>query len=510
MAETELRYPTEDELHAQVLNELRFQYSLLGITVNVQRNSELWIRAKVFCRRAALAIRNGQIGLRDVNPLTAQGQKLLDLAAVFGVFPRPASASLGFWICRVLAPATSVNIPAAYKGEGPNGVRYEAVANTTVSDLGLIEMVATATGVRGDLKAGTVVRWESAAIGFLDQKATVAPGDMDGGTDTDSVEVVRQRLLRRLGFPAVGGNWAHVVQWAEEASAAVKFVAVHPNMRGPGSYDVAVLGAEPSPILNATVQNIVANKILKEHPGHVSINVTSAVLQQLDVVINLGAPLPKLAGGAGGGWIDSSPWPSTSESGVKAKITAVTPNQPLATITVDSTSADVPAVGKHIAIWDYAAVDANGNAAPKMREFSIVAVAGGSGAYVLTLDATASAAQFIEVGMYVSPAAERLQQYADAFVAAVGELGTGEKTADTDLLVYARRKPGPEVERPYNLTSRQLDVLTKGFDEVSDASFAARYETGTTNTRTSPSAPSVSSAAPRKLSIKYLAFRRTV
>jgi uncharacterized phage protein gp47/JayE len=494
---SELRFPTVDEIRAQILSDIRYGLAKIGITANVAKDSEYWHRAGAIAKRVSIAIANGKFALDAINPLRAKGQDLVDLAAVFGVTPRPAASAGGYLVVKVLKPATSVTITAGYACSSAAGVRYKVVTDTVCADGSAVQVVAIDKGKRTDLAAGAVVTWEQASIAFLDQKASVDPGGIDGGQETDSEEVLRQRLLRRLGFPGVGGNWAQVEEWAEKASAAIAFAAVYPAMRGPASYDIAVVGAASDQVLNATVQALASNAIVAEHPGHVSVNVTGITLQELDVVINLGLPLPKLAGGVGGGWVSLTPWPSTADPTVKGKITAVDTSQ--LTITVSSTSSDVPAVNQQIAIWDYKN--------KLMKSFTVTAVSGSSGAYVLTLDTSTSDMAFIEANMYVSPAAEKLQQYADAFVAAVAALGPGEKTDDVDLLRFARRKPGPDIDRPYNLTSRQLDAITKAFSEVSDASYAARYETATTNTRTSPSVPSVVSTSPRRLALKHLAFR---
>ncbi len=506
MTDALLSYPSEEQVRSQILSDIFYGLAKIGVRANVAENSELWHRASAFARRVSIAIANGKLGLQAVNPLRAKGQQLVDLAAVFGVFPRPASPASGFLVCKVLPPAASVLVTAGYDCSSAKGVIYAVASDTTVATGDLVRVVAAKAGARTNLDAGAIVTWNQATIGFLDQKAIVAPGGLDGGHDADDDETLRSRLLRRLGFPGVGGNWAHVEEWAEGASAAIAFAAVYPTMRGPGSYDVAIVGDDAAPVLNASVQNLAAAAIIAQHPGHVSLNVTSVVLQPLDVVINLGLPLPKLAGGAGGGWVDAAPWPSTNEPGVLAKVTAV--DKIAKTITVNSTNADAPAANQQVALWDYAAKDADGNPVPQFRRFGVLSVSGMSGAYVLKLDAgTSDAMAFIETGMYVSPAADHLQQYADAFVAAVGTLGPGEKTADPDLLIYARRKPGPDVDRPYTLTSRQLDAITEAHVEAADASYAARFDTDTANTRTTPGVPSLVSAPPRKLALKHLAFR---
>ncbi len=75
---------------------------------------------------------------------------------------------------------------------------------------------------------------------------------------------------------------------------------------------------------------------------------------------------------------------------------------------------------------------------------------------------------------------------------------------------WARRRPSPDVERPYALTSTQLKAVQNAQPEVSDITYAARYETGTTTTRTIPSVPATTAQAPRRLGLQHLAFRAIV
>ena len=53
------------------------------------------------------------------------------------------------------------------------------------------------------------------------------------------------------------------------------------------------------------------------------------------------------AGGAGGGWRDAVPWPSSAETGVNvfAEVTSIANLTTLSQITVNSTAADPPKAG---------------------------------------------------------------------------------------------------------------------------------------------------------------------
>lgn len=505
-------YPTPSEVHAQLLRTLRYLYADAGITVNLRKKSELWYRMKAVAERISIAISNGKAELQNTNPLKAVGQALLTWAATFGVFPRPASKASGFVICTVLLPAITVAIPAGYRCQGANGVLYEtppvpAVQNVT--DHKTVQVQAVLAGSDGDLAAGSVVTWTNTTVAFLGQNATIAAGGIDGGAPEDTEEVLRARLLRRLAFPGVGGNWSQVAEFAEASSAAVVFAAVYPAIGGPASYGVAIMGEPHDPVLNVTNINAAAEAIVAELPGHSRLNTTSISQQELDVLCNLGLPLPVSVGGVGGGWKDAEPYPSTADAGAGlGAIDAV--NTATKTITVNSPAGDTPVAFKRIAIWDEANVDSLKDPDPQMREFTILNVAGVAGAWILTLDTSSVSMGFITTDMYVSAAAHDLQSYARALWDAVNQLGPGEKTDDPDLLNYARRRPGPDIERPYDLTTRQLGAVENKFSEITNLSFAARYETGTANTRTSPAIPATTANAPRQLTLKHLSFRRQV
>ncbi len=499
-------YPTVAELHSQLLSDLRYGYATIGVTANVAKDSELWHRTLAVAKRLAVATQNGRLINKRINPLTATGDDLQEWAGIFGVTKRPATKSSGFVTIVVLSPATSLTVPASFKGTSASGKKYQTTAiNVGVANGGAVKLESIDTGDSANLDEGEIITWDSSSITYLGTKATVAPGGIDGAADADDDEDLRARLLRRLGFPGVGGNWSQVQEWAEGANASVAFAAVYPTARGPSSYDVAIMGGGDDLSLNTTVQDQVASAIAAEMPGNVSLNVTSVTEEEIDAIIGLGLALPKSAGGAGGGWLDAVPWPSDNESGpnVFGEISAVTDTSSgLIQITVNSTSADPPLAGNRIAVWDYTE--------ETMKHFSIVSVGGSSGAYTCVLDLFGSAADsFLESGLYVSPDAEYLDEYAAAFLASTKLLGCGEKSSNTDILFYARRKPGPDIERPYALTSLQLKGISDRA-EVSDVSFAGRFSEGTKTTKTTPSVPATTALSPRILSLKRLSFRATL
>jgi uncharacterized phage protein gp47/JayE len=500
-----IAYPTSEELLAQTLADMRFIASGLGRTIAVEEGSDNWIKAKAFCQRASIAIANGENARKALNPLSIDDfDDMVLYAAVYGVHPRPAAKASGEVIIKVTGGG-SVIIPDLYEGQGPNGEIYQTNGIQTQSNGLNVNVIAKLAGSAGNLAAGAQGQWLLSTVGNLASSWVVAAGDIDGGTPDDDIETLRRRLIRRLAFPGVGGSWSQIVGWAEEASSAIQAAYVY-SVRGPASYDVAIIGSTGDRALSTTVQDQAKNKILSNMPGNMDLNVTSVNPYLVDVIIDLELPLPVESGGAGGGWRDNIPWPSDAEA-FPAKITNVAG----AIITVNSTSADPPLAGNHFAVWD--------PATRSMKQFRISAVGGVSGAYTVTIDTINSDSHaFLAINMYVSAGAEAIVSYADLYAnVLIYELGPGEKTNNVDILPYGRRLPGTESVDPASLSNVMLGKLVRGVvddddddenPEITDYAYKARYIAGTTTPIVDTPIPTTTADPPRILNVQRLAFRR--
>lgn len=489
-------YPTPKELLNQILSDLRFSFAKDGLVVNVLPGSDHYKRAEILANRLAIAIANNKVAVLNFSPLTATGDSLTDLAGVFGVTRRPASQAAGY--AYVYGSSGSVTIPLDYLATASNGLKYKTTQSNTVTlddtDPPAIELISVSSGSETNLDAGTQLTWDSAAVGALNPKLVVDPGEIDGGADADDDERLRTRLLRKLRSPGVGGNAAKVAEWAEESTASVEAAYVYPAIRGPGSYDIAVTKAGGDRTLSTSTIATVAAYVAAQMPGFADLNVTAVDVEEVDVVIDMILPDPVSAGGSGGGWIDASPWPSDADSAVvgqPVKITAVGTNQ----ITVNDISV-TPTVGKHFSIWN---PDAG-----EMVEFEITAVGGALGAHTITVSALPS---WVTTGMYVSSAAVNLNAYAQDFLAEMEALGPGEKSESLDLIPRGRRFPKRDGANQYILTNTHLGNVAAKHDEIIEIRYAIRNATGTTTELIAPSMPTNTADPPKILVLKHLAIR---
>lgn len=487
-----IAYPTAPEVRDGILRTIKIGLAREGITVNVLPGSDHYVRAEALARRLTVAYANTRIAYEDYSPLTATGDKLIQIAGVFGVTKRQPSKATGFVI---IASTSAVTIPAGFRATAPNGETYDVIASTTVSNGGTVELVAVNTGKSTNQAKGTKLVWQSGSIGALGNVATVDAGGIDGGANEDDNETLRRRLLDRLANPSVGGNNASVKATAEDASAAVEAAYVYAALNGPASLSVAMTKAGGDRTLSAANVAAPRSALIAALPGHVRVYATAITKEEVDVVLRATLPEAASAGGAGGGWKDAAPWPSgTPAAGTNdGKVTAYT----APTATVRTTTA--PTVGNAIGIWD---ADAQ-----VMREYTIATSGGVSGAYTITVQGLDGSAGFKSspLNAFVSAGAFNLKAYAATMLTELEALGPGEKTASLELLPTSRRYPVIDNAHPANLDNRILGNLQKAHPELV-AEYGLRLETGTTTAITGPSIPAATTDPPNNLVLAQLAF----
>ncbi len=488
-------YPTQDETRDRILNAVLYAFARRGLVANVLPGSEHYIRAEKYAARVSIAIANNQIALADSDPLTATGDALVLLAGVFGVVKRPAGSAAGY--VTIICTGT-VNLPVGWQASSPDGQKYQTVAAGSYTSGQSVELIAVGSGVDTDQDAGTVLTWNSAAIGTLSPSATIDSSGITGGADEDNDTRLRDRLLDRLANPPVGGNWSEVVAWAEASTASVEGAYAFPAVRGPASYDVAVTKLGGDRTLASTILATARSYVTARMPGQNNLNLTGVTAQYVDVVLLADLPLPQAAGGSGGGWRDTAPWP-TEVTRVTAYASGVA--------TVNSVVG--PLVGQSIGVWDYSAASAitewtADSGAECMHEYTVATVAGSTGAWTITVQNGFTASP---LGAYVSSGAVSLSAYAGTFAGAVAVLGPGEKTSMPELLPLAARQPKPDQSAPSDLTSRTYGVVTAAYPEILDLNYELTVNTGTTTPSVrSPALPATTADPPRVLVLKQFSI----
>jgi hypothetical protein len=414
-----------------LLECLASDYLRRGKVANVSPDSEYAVECHAFANTVWLAFFNSGVSLGDLSPLTATGDNLKKLCAVFGVPERAAVGSSG--VVTVVYNDSTVEIPDSFPAS-INGEKYVATRVVLSGSANTVRIASVGTGAITNQPTGAILTWDQASIGTLDPTATVVAPGIQGGADTDTEDELRERLLDRLASPSGGGNWAHVRDIAESASAAIERAYVYACARGPSTVDVVVLEKGGARASSKTL-GAVAAAINAEFPGFNSLLVQTP--NDAPTTLTLRAELSPTvsAGGLGGGWFDAVPWPTA--------VTTVTAfsNDPITGALLTTDAVDDPKVGNTIGLWNGA-----------LSLFAVVAVLGGGQLRIIGRD-NPIVPDWIVPGMHVSAGAETMVAIAADVAAAMQTMGPGEKTIDPLRLPRAARKPSPDVVAPMHLTS---------------------------------------------------------
>ncbi|UFH49932.1 baseplate J/gp47 family protein [Pseudomonas sp. KNUC1026] len=121
--------------------------------------------------------------------------------------------------------------------QASDGRQYRvAAAVTTVQGVNSAALEAVDGGTLGNAAAGLVLTLVQPVIGVDDQFTVLTPG-LTGGTDQESVESLRARVIRSYQVIPHGGDADDYVTWALECAGVTRAWTVR-NYMGPGTVGV--------------------------------------------------------------------------------------------------------------------------------------------------------------------------------------------------------------------------------------------------------------------------------
>lgn len=499
------------EIRADYLRAVKVGLQQQGIEdPNVAPGSDAYIDAEALAGELEVVHANAVIMADQVLPDTATdadgtgNDHLSRLLRIFGgtaFADRPAGGSVGVVINDVSSP-TSIAEGALLTD--PAGLTYRVLVGGTYADEEPIPIAAVSVGSATNLAEGDRLQWQSAPP-FSAPDVAVGPGGLVNGSNAETQDEKRERLLGRLQSPPKSGNQQDVVEYAENADPRVQKAFVYSALQGPGSVHVAVTARPTSTNKSRTLaptilSGIVAPTVAGRIPPRANVVTTATADQEANVAVGLllpdapTAPTP----GQGGGWLDATPWPVVDGvSKFRCMVTAVTST---VRITVDAASPPLAGVSRicWLSTLDW-----------KVKTARVMTIASGSpGSYDVTLDTPLPG---IAQGALIWPACTNAQAYADALLDAIARLGPGEKTDNAAVLSRASRFPRPGAGWAYGLTPRLYEQLQRR-PEVGGAQFLWRQSfTSTLNGPSGtlvPNLPSNPANAPYIFTPGNLAFYR--
>jgi uncharacterized phage protein gp47/JayE len=493
MATTRATIPSLEELRDKILRDIKRGKIRAGIAKpNVSPGSESYIKAEAIAS-SVLEMHAKIAALQDATmPDSAEGEDLDRLANMRGLKRSVGAGASGY--VKVSVTGTVV-FAAGQEGTFEDGVRAKVVVTTSAINNGLVPIECIDVGVGTNKSAGTVLTWTSPPSGSATTCAVDDAG-LTGGKAADTDAALRARLLDLLRHPAQSGSWADVAGWAEASSPSVEKAFVYPALEGPATCHVAITQAAKqdtyySREASATLVNIAALEVVANMPEHVDVLTTTVTDVDTAVVLSLTLPDHAVDGGTGGGWLDAAAdrWPALGTASIYAtRLSAV----PLSPTKIRVTTYSAPVADAHIAIWS------NSHKCFQHTRIKTSTFISGT-TYELVLY-TAIDTHKIASGDYVSPDAEKLDDYGTAIAEAFAALGPGEKTSSASLLPRSYRHPLTSESWNHKFTSKHVGMLSTAHNEISHVSV---------NTPTLPATPAIASAvtdSPNILVLGKLAF----
>lgn len=184
---------------------------------------------------------------RQILPDTADEEMLLRIAKLRLKQQRlPAVAASGTVGCTGTAGAP---VTAGALLQASDGRRYRVTAGVVLgAGVTSVAVEAVEAGQLGNIDEGESLSFISPVLGVADVCTVLAPG-LSGGSDEESLESLRQRVIRSYRVIPHGGDADDYVTWALEAPGVTRAWCVR-NYLGPGTVGVFIVrddDADPIP-----------------------------------------------------------------------------------------------------------------------------------------------------------------------------------------------------------------------------------------------------------------------
>lgn len=207
---------------------------------------------------------------------TSQGSYLDEAGAQVGVERRPGTTASGKV---TVTGTTGATVPAGTLFTTNSGLQFASSAAAVLeSGTATVEAEAVEAGSQYNILAGEIVRLVSPVAGVTG--ATNAEA-FSGGTDVESDDALRERVLLRMRQPATSGNAAHYREWALSVPG-VGDAKITPLVNGNGTVGVLICDSNKLPPSEDIVEDVAAY-IETQRPIGATVTVTGAVAKTINV-----------------------------------------------------------------------------------------------------------------------------------------------------------------------------------------------------------------------------------
>jgi uncharacterized phage protein gp47/JayE len=272
--------PTLAELVTRIQADMVSRLDLSGSPL---RRSVVYVLARVMAGAAHLLHGHLEFLAKQLFADRAEEEYLLRIASLYGMSKNPAT----FATADVEVTGTNGTlIPAGTVLLRSDAAEYTTDADATIaSGTAIASVTASVAGSAGTLTDGAELAFESPIAGVT-STATVDDATADG-SDEESVEALRTRLLARIAEPPHGGIAADYVAWAKLVTGVTR-VWVTPLGLGAGTVVVRfVRDGDASPIPDVGEVAAVQAKLEEMAPAHATPTAVAPTALDLDPEIEI-------------------------------------------------------------------------------------------------------------------------------------------------------------------------------------------------------------------------------
>lgn len=223
---------------------------------------------------------------KQILPDTADSEYLDRHASLWGMSRKPAAPAVG----NITINGTDgTEIAVGTQLQRADGKLF-AIAETTRIDgtSAIVQVVAVDGGSDSNTDAGIELTLVEAVAG-LESKVTVTAGGLSGGTNVETDNELRERVLHRLRTPPRAGTASDYEAWALECDG-VSRAWCFANAPLDGQVTVYIASDQAGIFPNETLLQTVQEHIDNLRPVTAEVFVVSPIKKQIDVVINTLSP----------------------------------------------------------------------------------------------------------------------------------------------------------------------------------------------------------------------------
>lgn len=176
---------------------------------------------------------------KQIVPDSAEDEFLVRWASLFNVERNAATAAE---LEILITGDEDAEIPSGTVWQSPSGVSYETTTDVVIPAAGEVSVFAraTATGSAGNVEAGISLALTSPIAGVDSSAVVSGSGTVGGGTNIETIDALRARLVARIQTPASGGGPGDYEDWALEVDGITRAWEL-PLQLGPGTVGVLVV-----------------------------------------------------------------------------------------------------------------------------------------------------------------------------------------------------------------------------------------------------------------------------